>query len=107
MWYTYAYQQISRIGGGILPPLPKTGTQIATPPEAEQLKEDAVQDSLMPPPVEEIALQKKLESIHTNGRFPVPITSFQGQNSPAAIEDQHVGTPITGNEYDDYEPTRM
>jgi len=107
MWYTYAYGKISGIGGGILPPLPKTSTQIATPLEAEELKQQAVQDSQMPPPAEKLTLQKKLEAIHTNGHFPVPATTLKGINKPAAIEDQHIKSIISDNEYDDFEPVRM
>ena len=77
------------MGGGILPPIPKTNTHIATPPEAEQLINEAVQDSQMPPPAEKMTLQKKLEATHTNGRFPIPVTALQGINQPSGIWDQY------------------
>ncbi len=106
MWYTHAYNQSLGMGGGILPPLPKNGNKIATPSEKRILEEEIISNNLNCPD-EEKTLQKKLEAKHTNGYFPSPITTFQGQNPPAAIEDQHPSSPITGNEYDDYESTRM
>jgi len=89
IWYTYAYNKVSGIGGGILPPLPKTNMQIATPPEAEQLKQQAVEDSQVPPPAEKMTLQQKLQRTHTNGLFPVPATAMQGINPGSGIWDQY------------------
>ena len=101
MWFTSAFNKIktSGIGGGILPPLPRTNNQIATDPEAQKMKQQAVEQSMVPPPPEKQPLQKRLEGLHTNGRFPVPMSAYLGQqNLPAAIEDQHQG------DYQEYVP---
>lgn len=110
MWYTYAYNNVTGLGGGILPPLPKTNNQIATPPEAEQLKEQAILKHRMPLPPEKKSLQLKLQEKHTNGFLGgIPRASeLEGVNPESAIEDQYLsGVGIEGKTGQGYESQRM
>ena len=103
MWYSWAYNRISGFGGGILPPLSKTNTQIATPPEVEQLKAEVDRNSKMPPPAEKQPIQRKLETLHTNGRFPIPASAMDGINQGSGIWDQYRtddGPESTGQGYE-------
>jgi len=100
MWYTHAYNRIAGFGGGILPPLPVSTEKEVPPWRVEEVKEEIDRDTNTPPPAEKQNIQKKLEALHTNGRFPVPPTSLRGINSPAAIEDQYQQTGNTGQGYE-------
>jgi hypothetical protein len=93
MWYTSAFNKIIGIGGGILPPLAKTNNKIATEPEAEQLLNKATMESESPRPPEFTPLDKKLDTLRTNGFLGFPMSQMIGRNTPAAILDQHSSGP--------------
>ena len=91
-WYTFAYNK--GLGGGILPPFPRTNNKIATPPEVERMLEELEEEANKPLPPEMRGLHDKLEELHTNGMLPIPASALQGENFPAAIQDQYDTTTI-------------
>jgi hypothetical protein len=105
MWYTSAFNKIIGIGGGILPPLPRTNEQVATQPEADQQIAQIIQESKTPPPPERTTLEMKLRPFHTEGNFAPPMSQNIGRNTPSAILDQHPSGPgglDNPNRYEDY-----
>lgn len=100
MWYSSCYNKQSGFGGGILPPPKKNKDKVATKPEVEQLKEEALIRSKVKTP-ENTTLQEKLNQLHTNGYFPVPASSMQGINKSPIILDQYdADTGPYGQGYD-------
>lgn len=106
MWYTYFLKQAG-MGGGILPPFPKTNNQIASPLQAAEIEAEAVTNSEMPPPKEKTPLQKKLEALHTNGYYPIPASKNNGINPASAIFDQYPANEDAGSTGQGYTPQNM